>query len=377
MQATEHPRKLALFLPTLDDGGAERVMLQLGASFAARGHQVDLVLAVPDGPLRSQVPSSVRTVQLDAPRSIRALPRLVLYLQQERPAALLSTLEHSNVLAIWARLLSRTGVRVVLREASVLPPRLRLSGLRPQLLRSLMRRSYGSANALVAVSRSVAESMVDTLGVPPRAVRIIYNPVITDDLHRRAAAAVDDPWFAPGAPPVVLGAGRLVPAKDFSTLLRAFAIVRARRRAHLMVLGQGSEREKLLGLIGELGLQDDARLAGFDHNPFRYMARSAVFATSSLYEGLPGALIQAMACGCRVIATDCYGGSREVLTDSRGRLAGPLVPMHDHEALARGIVDLLDAHARGPSRVDYDLERFREGSTVNEYLEVLGVGEAA
>jgi len=377
MKATRNPRKLALFLPTLDDGGAERVMLQLAASFAARGHQVDLVLAVPDGPLQSQVPSSVRTVQLAAPRSIRALPRLARYLQTERPTALLSTLEHSNVLAVWASLLARTGVRVVLREASVLVPRRSLSGLRPQLLRSLMRRAYSSANALVAVSKGVAQSMIDTLDVPPPAVRTIYNPIITDDLHRRAAAVLDDPWFAPGAPPVVLAAGRLAPEKDFSTLLRAFAGVRANRSARLLLLGQGPERERLLALIGELGLQDHARLAGFDHNPLRYMSRSAVFAMSSLYEGLPGALIQAMACGCRVIATEGAGGTREAMTDSQGRLAGRLVPVGDHQALARGITDLLDDYARGPGRVDHELDKFREDSTVNEYLDVLGLGEAA
>src|SRR5689334_489256 len=116
-------QRLALFLPTLDDGGAERVMLQLGAAFSRRGHAVDLVLAIPGGPLESQIPAGVRVVDLAAPRSVRALPALVGYLRRERPRALLSTLEHSNILAVWASWLARLHTRIVLREASVLMPR--------------------------------------------------------------------------------------------------------------------------------------------------------------------------------------------------------------------------------------------------------------
>src|SRR5438445_5145738 len=107
------PARLALFLPTLDDGGAERVMLQLAASFAARGHAVDLVLAVPGGPLDSQIPGGLRVVDLGARRSIAALPALARYLSRERPAALLSTLEHANIMAVWAARLARTRARIV------------------------------------------------------------------------------------------------------------------------------------------------------------------------------------------------------------------------------------------------------------------------
>src|SRR5579862_6620374 len=113
-------RPLALFLPRMDDGGAERVMLQLGASFAARGLTVDLVVATAGGPLDNQIPSAVRRVDLAAKRTVMALPALVGYLRRARPLAILSTLEHSNVLSVWATSIARTGVRVVLREANVL-----------------------------------------------------------------------------------------------------------------------------------------------------------------------------------------------------------------------------------------------------------------
>jgi glycosyltransferase involved in cell wall biosynthesis len=367
MRAVESPvsRRLALFLPTLDDGGAERVMLQLGAAFAARGHAVDLVLAVPGGPLESQVPSSLKVVNLGARRSAAALPKLVGYLRRVRPLALLSTLEHSNILAVWAGFLS--GTRVVLREANVLLPRDQMRGLRPHVLRALMKTFYRSANSIVAVSESVADSLRDGLGLEQ--IHTIYNPVVTPELAKKAAAPLDDPWFAPGEPPVILGVGRLVAQKDFSTLIRAFAEVRKRRGARLAILGEGEERPMLEKLARDLSVADDVKLLGYDHNPFRYMQRATVFALSSIFEGLPGALIQAMACGCRVISTDCPGGSREILEGGRH---GPLVPMRDPAALARGIDRLLDDAEKQPARLRHEVDRFTEKAAIDRYLTLLG-----
>jgi glycosyltransferase involved in cell wall biosynthesis len=345
----------------MDDGGAERVMLQLGKSFAARGHEVDLVVAVPGGPLESQVPASLRRIDLRAKRSIQGLPPLARYLRREKPRALLSTLEHSNLLAVWARYLSLSGVRVVLREANVILPDVR--GWKARVERLLMRGFYRAASAIVAVSESVADSLVNGLGLSRALIRTIYNPVVTDDIAQKASAPLEDPWFTG---PLILGVGRLVAQKDFATLIRAFALVKKTRPAKLAILGEGADRPALEALARELQVESDVRLYGYDHNPFRYMQRSTVFALSSIFEGLPGALIQAMACGCRVISTDCPGGSREILSGQ-----GPLVPMRDPRALAGGINTLLDDAEKNPGRARYDIRRFTEEAAVEQYLEVM------
>jgi glycosyltransferase involved in cell wall biosynthesis len=367
-QATSAAR-LALFLPTLDDGGAEHVMLDLGTSFSARGHVVDLVVGVPGGPLTPKLPRGLRVVDLGARRTTVALPAFVRYLRRERPSALLSTLEHANILSVWSAWLSRTGVRVALREAAPVMPAAEIVGAKMRVQRALQRRFYPWADVVIGVSNSVSAGLVRELGVPEHKVRTIYNPIVGPDLAARAAAPLDDPWFAPGAPPVVLAVGRLAPEKDFATLLRAFARVHARRPARLVILGEGRERPALEALARELGVESDTRLPGFENNPLRYMQRATVFALSSLFEGLPGALIQAMACGCRVIATDCPGGVREILNDGA---AGPLVPLRDDQAMAAGIEALLDAAAKDPGRVRHPIERFTEDATVNQYLRALG-----
>jgi glycosyltransferase involved in cell wall biosynthesis len=96
---------------------------------------------------------------------------------------------------------------------------------------------------------------------------------------------------------------------------------------------------ELKALVGELGVAGDVAMVGFVDNPFAFMARSSVFALSSLYEGLPGVLIQALACGCPVVSTDCPSGPREILDGGR---FGALVPVSDEAALARAIEDVLD-----------------------------------
>lgn len=352
-------------------------MLQLCAGFTRRGHSVDLVVAIPGGPLEKRIPEGIRVVDLKQKRSIAALPALAGYLRRERPSAILSTLEHSNILSVWATALARTSTRTVLREASVLLPRDQFKGARPHVQRALMKQVYPRASAIVAVSKSVEEDLVRGLGIAPSQIQTIYNPVVELDLEQRASEPVDDPWFSPGAPPVVMAAGRLSPEKDFANLVRAFGHARKKRTARLVIFGEGKERQRLEALVHELGLEADVRLPGYEMNVYRYMKRAAVFVLSSIFEGLPGSLIQAMACGARVVSTDCPGGSREVLETAASKTSGLLVPVKDSVALGEAIVALLDDHAKGPDRVAHGIDRFREEASLDAYLAVLGVPGAS
>jgi glycosyltransferase involved in cell wall biosynthesis len=204
----------------------------------------------------------------------------------------------------------------------------------------LVRRYYPWADGIVAVSQGVAADLLELTDLPPSKVRVLPNPVVTPELVECAAQPLDDPWFTAGAAPVVLGAGRLDQQKDFPTLIRAFAAVRSKRAARLVILGEGPERARLESLVEELGIGEHVRLPGFVSNPFSYMARAAVFVLSSAWEGMPGVLIQAMACGAPVVATDCESGPREVLASGK---YGRLVPVGDHAALAEAIAATLDA----------------------------------
>lgn len=333
------PRRVALFIPVLSAGGAERVLLHLAGGFADRGLDVDLVLVRRAGPLLASVPPRVRVVDLRAPRLLFSLGALVGYLRRQRPDVLISAMEDINTIALCARRIAGVATRVVATVHNTLSEESKqAAGLKVRLSPFLARRFYPWADAVVAVSHGAAEDLV-RLGVDRRRVCVIYNPVVTAALFEAASQPLPDPWFAPGAPPVILAAGRLAAQKDFVTLVRAFERVRTGRPVRLVILGEGGERAGLERLVHELELGRDVRLPGRVDNPYAWMARASLFVLSSVHEGLPTALIEAMAVGTPVVSTDCKSGPAEILDAGR---YGTLVPVGDVVGLARAMSQTLD-----------------------------------
>jgi glycosyltransferase involved in cell wall biosynthesis len=361
------PAPIAFFLPSLCSGGAERVAINLAEGFADLGVPTDLVVVSSRGDFAGQIPPGVRLVDLGASRVILGLPALMSYLRRERPTAVISFMDHAGVVALLARRLSGSATRIICTVHTTLTHTARNSpNARSQMLPLLIRAFYPSADAIVAVSHGVASGLNRATGFPLSKIRVIYNPVITADVISLARRAPDHPWFSVGQPPVILGVGRLTRAKDFATLIRAFAAVRQRRAARLIILGEGEERPALTALAAELGVADDVALLGFKENALAYMAGSALFALSSVREGLPTVLIEALAAGTRVVSTDCPSGPREILQE--GRL-GTLVPVGDAAALAEAIVDALE---RPVGTVPLDaLTPFTRDAAVNNYLHLI------
>ena len=167
--------------------------------------------------------------------------------------------------------------------------------------------------------------------------------------------------------------GRLEPAKDYATLLRAFARLSAERPARLIILGEGRQRETLTALARELGVAERVDLHGDVANPFPFLACADLYVLSSAYEGCPNALMEAMACGCRVVSTDCPSGPRELLQDGA---IGPLAPVGDADALAAAMESQL-AEPPAPERVKARAAEYDLPSVVQRYLEILMPGAAA
>jgi len=357
---------IAIFLPSLRGGGAERVMVTLANGFAARGHRVDLVLTRAEGPYLPEVAKEVRIVDLDKGRVLASLLPLASYLRRERPHAMLSVLNHANIIAILARKLARVRTRLVVSERNSLAG-LPL-GLAGWIICGLMRLLYSAADGVVAVSQAMAEELVTKIGLSPTQVAAIPNPVDVASLAVLAQARPDHPWLAPGQPPVMLAVGRLEKQKDYPTLLEAFARLRSQREARLVILGEGSQRAVLDQRIARLGLAGLVELAGFKSNPFAWMAACDLFVLSSRYEGFPNVLVQAMACGTTVVSTDCPTGPDEILEGGRW---GRLVPVGDAEALAQAMADALDDTS--PPDVRKRADAFRSEAATEKYLSILQI----
>jgi glycosyltransferase involved in cell wall biosynthesis len=359
--------RIAFFLPSVRTGGAQRVVVNLTQGLAARGLPVDVVLATADGAFMEQLPEAARVVDLRAGRLIKSLIPLARYLRQERPRVLVSSMSHANLIALWAGKLSGGRTPIVVTEHSTMSQGTAVQRqFNGRFFPTLLRSFYRWAASVVAVSRGVADDFARTSGFTRDRIEVVYNPVITPAFLEAAGRKAEHPWFGAGQPPVILGVGRLTPAKDFPTLIRAFADVRLRRPARLMILGEGPERPQLEALIRELRMSEDTALPGFRENAAAYMAAASVFVLSSAWEGLPTVLIEALAAGTRVVSTDCPSGPREILQE--GRL-GLLVPVGDATALADAIVATLDRPG-APLPADA-LAPFGMDAAVDHYLRVI------
>lgn len=348
-------------------------MCTVANGLAARNVDVTLTLVDAKGPFLADVHPDVRVIDFGAASVWRALPALTRHLRASRPAALLSAMNHANVVAALAHRLARSRARLVLSERAHLSSVLaEFPGPRMQATFALMRLTYRWADNVVTVSTQVAQDLQRHVPLAPERVVTIYNPVVDTQLERLARAPAQHPWLAGGGKPVVLGVGRLIAQKDFATLLEAFALLRRDRLARLVILGEGELREGLLAQARRLGVADDVSLPGFEPNPFAAMRAARVFVLSSRFEGLPGVLVQAMACGTPVVSTDCPAGPREILEDGRW---GQLVAVGDVGALAAAIAAVLDAPQAPDVRAR--AAEFSEERAVGHYAEVLGVSGAA
>lgn len=352
---------LAIVTKDLTGGGAARAMVKLANGLAAR-HRVDLVLVKAVGPYLEEVSSDVDIVDLGAPRTIAAIPRLVRYLRRSRPEAMLSALRHVNVMAIISRFLARAKICLVVSERNMISVSVRSSPrMRDRLFVVLIPLLYRFADAIVAIASDIRDELGNRFRLPTGKIHLIYNPIVTDELFARAKEAVDEPWFD-DQQPTVLAVGRLTEHKNYQLLVRAFGRVLEEQEARLVILGDGPERQNLDELAREVGIADRVSIPGFVPNVYKFMSRSDLFVHPSRWEGLPGVLIEAMACGVPIVASDAPGGSAEVLADGRhGRLVDP----DDEKALAEAILDGL--RGRVPAAEESGWGRFEQTSVVSQY----------
>ncbi|MEZ8217590.1 Glycosyltransferase Family 4 [Candidatus Fervidibacteria bacterium JGI MDM2 SSWTFF-3-K9] len=411
-------RRLALYISSLAGGGAERAFVNLAQGLVKRGFtDLWLILNRVKGPYLAHLPPEVHVVDLCEPDVPFRFSRLLRYLSQQhanspwlngaikthyialkaigylrkrhlqflflsylmslkladqlrqiRPNALLSALINCNLTAILAQRFAN-GSKTVMSEHNTPSISLLSQSAAGTVLR-MMRHLYPKADRIVAVSQGVADDLITLLNLPTEKVTVIYNPIVTPELFERSQKPINHPWLEQNRLPVILAVGRLTKQKDYPTLFRAFSLVRQVRPAKLLILGEGEERANLERLAVELGIQNDVSMPGFVDNPFAFMSKASVFVLSSAWEGFGNVLVEALACGCPVVATDCRSGPREILDNGR---YGRLVPVGDHEALAKAILETLDSPdfpADRQTRIQRAME-FSVDAAVDKYLKVL------
>lgn len=369
----------AFLIYDLRASGVVRNVLRIAGAAREAGLDVSLWPIRLQGELAGEVPNGIPVEPVlggksRLPRdldSLRAVPALVRAIDRRSPRVLFSGGNHVHLHAALAMLFAkdRDGVSFIGRASNAVVSDAPPWALHRLLARPFERFQYASMNRIVAVSQELGRTIESCLRIDGRRLLPIANGVDLAHTAKAARAPVSHPFFADGAPPVILGAGRLSHQKNFEGLIRAFALVRASRPARLVILGAGSSRRRarLTALAARLGVGDDVDLPGFVPDPPAYMARAALFALSSRWEGASNVLLEALACGCPVVAARAPTGVAEVL---RGNV-GLLVPVGDEKALASAMLDRLaaprDCLTMKARAAEYDLHR-----TLGGYVELLG-----
>ena len=334
--------RIAIVLPDLRGGGAERVNINLANAFVARGLSVDMVLMRATGEMLPQLDPRVRVLDLGVDRVRQLFFPLVRYIRSEQPGGMLACMWPLTILAVLARAYTRGKFRLVLVEHTTWSvARIAQQPLTRLVIRLTMRLMYGHADAIVAVSKGSASDLARMARMQPRSVTTIYNPLI-DPLKAAPGLPTSPEAWVTGPHKRVLAAGTLTEIKDYPTLIRAFSLVKESIDAKLLILGEGAQRAQLESLVAELGLADKVSMPGFVLNPRSYFAHAHLHVLSSIGEGLPSVIVEALEQGTPVVSTDCPSGPREILDNGR---FGTLVPVGDPPALAEAILgSLMAAH---------------------------------
>jgi len=361
-------KKIAIFSPSLAGGGSERVMLNLAFGFAEKGYSVDMVLISANGQYLDKLHHRVRLIDLGARRIVATLPALINYLRENKPAALLSTQVHANVVALIAGLYPGVRTRILVREVtSPLRERARRKTLSTIALTYLSRYLYSRAFRVIAVCDDLKHQIAKERLIPLDKISVIYNPVRADKILEQSQEPAGHDWFDNPLQPILLSIGRLERVKDFASLIRAFALVRQNLEVKLVILGEGNLRGDLVKLTKSLSVSEDIDFPGFVSNPYAYLSRADAVVLSSLWEGLPNVLLEALVLGTPIVATDCDTGPREIL---RGGKDGILVAKNNAQCLADGIVTCLSTKSRAAA-APASLRRFDFDHVVDQYLDLI------
>ncbi len=349
--------KLAMFAPSLSGGGVQRVSLNLAEGLVAEGLEVDMLLLNPDD--AQHVPKGAVPITLGHHRAITSVLPLTRYLKQSKPQLLFTATEPVSLAGIWARIFARTKTRIIpiiMNVPSAYQSRRRH---RREILYPLMARwFFPHADHVIAIADAIRHDLIQYYKLKPSHITTIYSPVLTPDFDRRKTEQTAHHWVQTKDKPIILTVARFVPAKDIPTLLHAFKKVRHRRDVRLILLGDGPLRTEIEQLVDTLGLNDAVSMPGFVPN-LPYMQACDVFVLSSIFEGLPTVLIEALACSRAIVSTDA-GGAREILADGQ---AGTIVAKENPDALAEAILNALDHPV--------DIRLLREQSTRFEMQRVV------
>jgi glycosyltransferase involved in cell wall biosynthesis len=369
-QPSEHRTRVSLILHKFSRGGSDRVAAYLARGFVDSGMAVEMIVfsrggeveKILSGLVGADIPihylghaGNSRAFDL-----IRGLPRLVRHLRRGAPDVIISTANNTALIsAIAFRLARLSKCRLVLKTTNPIATS-RHRGFARTLRLWTYRTIFAWTSAVWTLSADESDEMRREFPAFASLFADIANPYVTPGMVEKLRPAVPSKSAR-----AIITVARLTAQKRLDRLIAAFALVR-HRDATLLILGEGEDRASLSSLIAGLGLQERVSMPGYVTDVSQYLQGSDLFVLTSDYEGLPAALLEAMAANCRVLSTDCFPAARSLLRDLNG--AG-VIEDTEPAALARLIDDYLDLPE--PTGLQEVAERYSIAKGVSGHLAAL------
>ena len=374
----KNKKKVIFIAPNLGKGGAERVLSTLLINLDRKKYKIKSIFY--EVWYEYPIPNDVKTYHLNLPGTNKITKKIIRFiiriskmkkiLEYENPDLVVSFLNKVNLAVIIAVILcNNTKTKLIISERN--SPSMQFKDIKGFIIKLLMKILYPFAYKIIAVSEGVKNDLIKNFHCSKGKIQVIYNPIPIKNINLLAKEEINEsPWFYEDIP-IIINVASLTNQKGQDYLLRAFKMVREMTHVRLVFLGRGEKEHVLKNLVRQLGIKKDVLFLGFQKNPYKFMAKSKIFVLSSLWEGFPVALLEAMACGIPVIATDCPSGPNEIIEDYKN---GFLVPVREEKAISDRILKILnnkDLTDKIKSNELKDIKKFDVKSIIKKYEDIL------
>ncbi|MGD9638889.1 MAG: glycosyltransferase [Alphaproteobacteria bacterium] len=366
---------IAFIVPNLAGfGGAERVMIDIASKIAEKGYSVDFVaLKTPqnkDFDIHAHtniMHKNINFVDFKSKRMRHSVFKLFNYMRKDKPKTIFSIINTANFLCCLYNVILGKPCKVFISEATTPSGAKKTynSFAYKYIVPLFSKVLYPLADGIHAPSNGVKFDLENTFGI--KNVTTIVNPIpsYSDEKSKLSTGHI---WLENKETPVVISGGRLAKVKDFPTLIKAFSKVLKTLDAKLIIMGDGIERPNLETLIKDLQIENKIDLMGYTENPFAFMDKADVFVLSSLHEGMPNMLVQALGCGCPSVATNCPSGPSELIIDGKN---GFLTPVGDTDKMAENIIKTINANF-SKEQVKLTIAHHNINNIADQYLKLMG-----
>jgi glycosyltransferase involved in cell wall biosynthesis len=344
--------KIIFLIPTLSIGGGERVVSELSLNLPESVERTIILFKNEISyPYKGKIASidinfSSKNIFVKIYRYFLGLLKFRRIVKKEKPDYIISFSHPANIINILS------GARAIVRVEGFLSKS--CYDLGGKIYKFFVKRFFNRAHMVIDVSKESARDLLEKFGLKEGKIKVIYNPLNLSEIKKLSKEPLEMKYREIFKNPVIINMGRLTKQKGQQLLLEAFKDIKKKvKDAKLVILGQGDLEKSLKNLSKKMDIDKDIYFLGWQKNPFKFLLRSKVFVLSSLWEGLPYALMEAMACSLPIVSFDCRSGPREILSpetdfsieakDIEYSKYGILVKSGDTNLLSQAVIKVLSS----------------------------------